>query len=197
MAILTGRYGQVKWDQAGVTAVPIISLNAWTGDFKTEFEDVTCFQDTNRVFVPGLRSAEGSLSGFWNSQELALFKAAEATTPGLLELVPNSTEPTYAWSGLAYLDASIDASLQAPKITGNWKAAGAFAMKPVVAATGATAGTPGTFTPVGAAAPANLAAMTGKTANPATNWVTGQYMLLGDASKCNWNGTAWVAGIHA
>jgi len=183
MAILTGRYGQVKWDQAGVTAVPIISLNAWTGDFKTEFEDVTCFQDTNRVYVPGLRNSEGSLAGFWNLQEL--------------ELVPNSTEPTYAWSGLAYLDASIDASLQAPKISGNWKAAGAFAMKPVVVATGATAGTPGTFTPAGAAAPANLAAMTGKTANPATNWVTGQYMLLGDASKCNWNGTAWVAGIHA
>jgi hypothetical protein len=39
--------------------------------------------------------------------------------------------------------------------------------------------------------------MTGKTANPATNWVTGQYMRLGDASTCNWNGTAWVAGIHA
>jgi hypothetical protein len=95
------------------------------------------------------------------------------------------------------MDASIDASLQAPKVSGSWKAAGAFAMKAVVVATGATAGAPGIWTPAGAAAKANLAAMTGVTANPATNWVTGQYMRLGDASTCNWNGTAWVAGIHA
>jgi len=197
MAILTGRYGQVKWDQGGVTPVLIASLNAWTGNFSCEYEDVSCYGDTNRVFVPGLRSCEGTIGGFHNSQELALYKAAEATTPGLLELVPNSTEPNMAWTGQAYLDASIDSSLQAPKISGTWKAAGPFNMKAVVVATGATAGAPGFFTPAGAAAPANLAAMTGKTASPATNWVTGQYMLLGDASKCNWNGTTWVAGIHA
>jgi hypothetical protein len=39
--------------------------------------------------------------------------------------------------------------------------------------------------------------MTGKTASPNTNWVAGQYMVLGDGSYANWNGTAWVAGIHA
>lgn len=61
-------------------------------------------------------------------------------------------------------------------------------------ATGATAGTPGTFTPSGAVAPANLAAMTGKTANPATAWTTGQYVVLGDNSHAHWNATAWVAG---
>lgn len=39
--------------------------------------------------------------------------------------------------------------------------------------------------------------MTGITASPATNWTTGQYVTLGDTSKANWNGTAWVAGQHA
>jgi hypothetical protein len=63
-----------------------------------------------------------------------------------------------------------------------------------VAATGATLGTPGTFTPAGAITPANLAAMTGITATPATAWTTGSYVVLGDASHAHWSGTAWVVG---
>ena len=66
-----------------------------------------------------------------------------------------------------------------------------------IAATGAIAGVPGAWVPAGATPPANLAAMTGKTASPNTDWVAGQYMVLGDGSYANWNGTAWVAGIHA
>ena len=140
MAIKTGRYGQVLWDPAGTLAVEIISLNAWTGDFKTEYEDVTTFGDTNRVYVPGLKNAEGTLAGFWNSAELALFEAAELETPGLLKLVPNNTEPTFFWTGLAYMDASIDCSLQAPKVSGTWKAAGVFGLDTgVLGATAAAA----------------------------------------------------------
>lgn len=65
-------------------------------------------------------------------------------------------------------------------------------------ATGATAGTPGTWTPANSYGPLTVAAMTGITASPGTNWTTGQYMLLRDGvTTTNWNGTAWVAGIHA
>jgi hypothetical protein len=64
-----------------------------------------------------------------------------------------------------------------------------------IAATGATAGTPGTFTPSGATTPANLAGLTGVTASPATAWTTGQHVILGDATHAHWDGTApWVAG---
>jgi hypothetical protein len=63
-----------------------------------------------------------------------------------------------------------------------------------IPATGATAGAPGSFTPSGAEAPANLAAMTGITATPATAWTTGQHVVLGDASQAHWNATAWVVG---
>ena len=62
------------------------------------------------------------------------------------------------------------------------------------AATGATAGAPGSFTPTNSTAPANLAAMTGITASPATAWTTGQYVVLGDTSHAHWTGTAWAAG---
>lgn len=123
--IKTGRYGKVLYDPtAAGTPVAIISLNAWKGDFKTEYEDVTCFGDTNHVFVPGLKSIEGSVGGFWNSAELALFEAADAATPGKLKLFPNETEALFYWTGLAYLDASIDCSLAAPKVSGTFKAAG-------------------------------------------------------------------------
>lgn len=63
-----------------------------------------------------------------------------------------------------------------------------------VLATGATAGTPGSFTPSGATPPANLAALTGITASPSSAWTTGQYIVLGDGSHAHWTGTAWAAG---
>ena len=61
-------------------------------------------------------------------------------------------------------------------------------------ATGATAGTPGTWTPGGSTPPADLAAATSVTATPSTAWTTGQYVVLGDATHTHWGGAAWVAG---
>ena len=128
MAIISGRNGQVLWDPAAALPVEVLSLNAWTADFKTEYEDVTTFGDVNRVYIPGMKDAGGTLGGFFNSEELALFEAAEQDTPGLLKLLPSSTEPLVFWSGPAYMDASIDASLSAPKVSGTWKAAGPFVL---------------------------------------------------------------------
>jgi hypothetical protein len=64
----------------------------------------------------------------------------------------------------------------------------------VVVATGATAGTPGSFTPSGALLPANLAGLSGITASPATAWTTGQYVTLGDATQAHWDGDSWETG---
>jgi hypothetical protein len=65
----------------------------------------------------------------------------------------------------------------------------------LIQATGATAGTPGTFTPAGATAPADLAALAGVVATPATAWTTGQSVILGDTSAAHWTGAAWAAGV--
>jgi len=130
--IKTGRYGTVKYDPTGSGTPPpveIISLNAWKASFKTDYEDVTCFGDENKVYVPGMPDVSGSLGGFWNSDDLTLFEATKAATPGLLELAPNSTEALFKWSGLAYLDADVDASAKgAPKLTSTFKAAGPWTM---------------------------------------------------------------------
>lgn len=66
-------------------------------------------------------------------------------------------------------------------------------------ATGATAGTPGTWTPGGSSAPADVAALqaSGITASPNTAWTVGQFMqtaTAGTGGQAHWNGTAWVAG---
>jgi hypothetical protein len=69
-----------------------------------------------------------------------------------------------------------------------------FREKQAETATGAIAGSPGTYTPVGSSAPTNLGAMSPVIATPLTAWTTGQHMVLGDLSHCHWNATAWVTG---
>ena len=130
MAIKSGRLGSVLYDPAGITPVALIALNAWKLDIKTDKEDVSCFGDTNKVYVPGLKDLSGSFSGFWDSTNVVLFDAADAVTPGKLKLMPNTSEATVFWDGLAYLDASIDCSLAAPKVSGSFMAAGAWNLNP-------------------------------------------------------------------
>lgn len=66
------------------------------------------------------------------------------------------------------------------------------------APTGVTPGTPGSFTPAEATAPATLTALQALGAlGETTAWTTGQYVVLGDASHAHWNGTAWAAGNAA
>jgi hypothetical protein len=52
--ILSGRYGKVLYDPLGITPVEIASLNGFKLSLKTDYEDVTCFGDLNKVYVPGL-----------------------------------------------------------------------------------------------------------------------------------------------
>lgn len=64
------------------------------------------------------------------------------------------------------------------------------------AATGAAAGTPGTFTPANSYGPANFADLLAHpvTASPTTAWTANQRIVLRDGSTAHWSGTAWVAG---
>jgi hypothetical protein len=66
-------------------------------------------------------------------------------------------------------------------------------------ASGATAGTPGSWTPAGSIPPADFASLatSGVVASPATVWTTGQYVQTGTAGpsgQAHWDGTAWTAG---
>jgi len=131
VGILSGRNGQVLYDPAGVTPVALVSLKSWKASFKTDYIDVTCFGDANKVRVPGLPDISGSGDGFWNSSNTVLFAAASATSPGKLKLIPSTVEPTFFWSGLAYLSADIDVQVGgAPAVSFSWVAAGPFVEAP-------------------------------------------------------------------
>ena len=68
-----------------------------------------------------------------------------------------------------------------------------FREKGGVLATGATAGARHVHA-AGSGVPLNLTAMGPVIASPLTAWTVGQHMVLGDASHCYWNGTAWATG---
>jgi len=188
-----GKDGQVKIDGAATA-----SLNKWTLNAATDKADVTAFGDSNKQYVVGLKDVKGSLGGWFDDADDALFVAADAGTPVDLELFPVDSITGLSWKGPAYLDASIDVPANGGiAISGDFVAAGNWTrtFPAVIAATGATAGSPGTFTPAGAQHPANLTQMTGVTASPTTAWTTGQSVVTADAGHCHWSGTAWVAGL--
>src|SRR5262245_8307536 len=99
MSIKTGRYGQVLYNPSTGTPPPvaIASINEWAASFATDYEEVTCFGDLNKVYVPGLKDISGTFGGFWNSAELTLFEAADAPDPGTLRLMPNANEALFYW----------------------------------------------------------------------------------------------------
>jgi hypothetical protein len=72
------------------------------------------------------------------------------------------------------------------------------------AVSGVASGTPGEFLPSGSTAPADLPTLIADpvvgdagTNKPTTDWLTGEYVVLGDASQAHWNGTGWAVGPHA
>jgi hypothetical protein len=131
MAILSGRDGQILYDPAATTPAALVSLDKWKLSNKVDKIKVTCFGAVNHVYVPGMPDLSGTVSGFWDSANVVLFDAVTATAPGLLKLVPHTTESTFFWSGLAYFDADIDCSVDgAPAVTGSFMAAGPWTMAP-------------------------------------------------------------------
>ena len=120
MARFHGKKGQIK-----IGAAVVASLSSWTYDAATDKSDVTAFGDTNKQYVTGLPDVKGTLSGWFDDAEPALFVAAEGGVPVALELMPVTTIPTKKWAGSAYLDASIDCPANGPiTVSGDWVAAG-------------------------------------------------------------------------
>lgn len=139
MAIKTGRYGRIRMDPTGNGSPgalqTVVSLNAWTASFKTDYEDVTCFNDVNKVYIPGIRDAQGTIGGFWDATERHLYNATLASTPPYIELSPNIQDPIgsptgiVVFQGLAYVDFDINCGVNAaPKVSGSWRAAGPWAL---------------------------------------------------------------------
>lgn len=129
-----GSHGKIEADAtgAGTSYTPIASLNAYTYDQKRDNVDVTAFQDTNKVYVVGLPDVKGTLGGWLDLDDPALWNIAMGNIACMLKLTPNTVATTpWVFTGKAWLDASLDVKATgAVSVTGNWVAAGAWAKTP-------------------------------------------------------------------
>ena len=134
MARRHGSKGSVEMDSTGVgtTYAPVAALNEWKLDLKRDRADATCFGDTNKQYVQGLPDIAGDLAGVWDETESpALFDVALGDTAVMLKLIPSTIAPTYFFSGLAYLDASIEVKADGViTIKGSFAGAGPWTMAP-------------------------------------------------------------------
>lgn len=127
--IVSGKFGQVKLGADTATAVIVASLNNFQISLATERQDVTCFNDTNKVYIPGMRDVSGSVAGFYDSADLSIIEATDDDTPLWLVLVPNKNETTLLFEGLAYIDAEIEVPVNGPPtLAGNFGAAGPWTL---------------------------------------------------------------------
>jgi hypothetical protein len=133
MARIHGSKGEVKIDPTGgSTVVTLASINKWSLDMARDRVKVTSFGDLNHVYVQGLPDVKGSITGFWDSSDPTLFDVALGDVAALLELVPSTLEPTFLFTGLAYLDAKIDVDANGAVTTGgSFVAAGPWTREPV------------------------------------------------------------------
>lgn len=130
-----GMHGEIFMDPAGaepITGTLLASMNGWTLDMARDKVDVTAFGDPNKVYVQGFMDIKGTLKGWWEAlASRPLFDVAMGDTPCGLKLVPSSLDSTAFYSGLAYLDASIEVAADgAVSISGNFAAAGPWAIAP-------------------------------------------------------------------
>lgn len=127
-----GSRGQIKLDPTGgATTAVVASMNAWSLDMARERVDVTAFGDVNKVAVQGLPDIKGTLGGWYDNADLAIFDVAAGDAAAMLELIPDGLAPTFLWKGLAYLDASISVSATgAVSVSSNYAGAGPWSREP-------------------------------------------------------------------
>jgi hypothetical protein len=181
---------------SGDAYVAIGNISDWTLNMATDKVETTSLGDSNKRYVVGLKDLSGSFAAFWDRLSDVIFDGSDSPTGCYLAFYPSATS-AQGWEGPAWMDASIKGGVtSAVTIDATFVANGAWTRNSMVAATGATGLTsPGSFTPPGAMAPSNLAAMAAVTASPASAWTAGMFVRLGDGSSAYWNGTAWAAGI--
>jgi hypothetical protein len=169
-----------------VTATTMCAETDYPGSTKWHLK-MTFYQSFPAVYS----ALSNALNNFTASNTPAPFKMRAYNRPAATDnmefngLAIPQPFPLLVGDAGALSEVQIDWSLSAPPTANTGS----------VAATGATAGAPGFFTPAGANLPANLAALTGLTATPTTAWTPGQYVITADRIGAHWSSTAWVAGV--
>lgn len=127
-----GSEGQIKMDPTGgAIGAVVASMNAWTLNMARDKADVTAFGDPNKVYVQGKPDIKGTIGGWFDTDDVAIFDAALGEIAVALELTPSTLFPTYLWKGLAWLDSAIDVKATgAVSVSGNFVAAAGWVREP-------------------------------------------------------------------
>ena len=126
-----GKDGMAYISTSAAGTLGIVKLSSWSLDMATDKVDVTSFGDTNKTYVQGLKDLKGALGGFWNSENDAIFDAADSADGCVMALYPCSLDLDTYWIGPAWLDASIEVDVNdAVKMTGEFVARGSWSHVP-------------------------------------------------------------------
>lgn len=120
-----GRKGRLYVGIGSATsdATPVANLRSFSIDFSTDDVEVTCFGDTNKVYVSGLPDCSGSFAGFYDTASAQLYTAATDGEARRFYLYPTTANATYFF-GTAIFDFSMETAVDdSAKISGNFKAA--------------------------------------------------------------------------
>lgn len=127
MARIHGRRGRLYVGIASdsATAEPVAFLNKWGINFATDKVDVTCFGDTNKVYVSGLPDASGDYAGFYDTTTAQLYTASQDGLARKFYLYPDTSDGDYFW-GTALFDFGVTGEVAAGvAVSGSWSAASA------------------------------------------------------------------------
>lgn len=127
-----GKKGAVYVSTTASGDAAAIAMTEWSLDMATDKVETTSFQDANKTYVQGLKDLNGSFAGVWdNVGSDLLFDAAESADGVKIYLYPSTDIPTYYWYGPAWLDASINTSVDGRvEVSGSFVANGAWGRKP-------------------------------------------------------------------
>ena len=105
--------------------MPLTFQAAWSISMTSDRDEVTAFQDTNKVYVGGLPDASGDFSGFMDDSTSQTYLAAVDGLSRNFYLYPDTTNaPSVYWFGTVLADFSADSAVSGPvNVKSTWAAA--------------------------------------------------------------------------
>ena len=121
-----GKSGLVYMSTTG-TGSPVLvgGMRAFTLDNTADNVDTTEFGATNRTSVLGFPGSNGTLEGFWATDDTTLRAASQSSDGTIIALYPSSAAMAKYFGGPAWVDYSLRTAVDgAVTLTGNWRARG-------------------------------------------------------------------------
>ena len=125
IARINGRRGRIYIGIAsGAAASPLPFQASWSISFATDKNEVTSFDDNNKVYVSGLPDASGEFSGFFDDSTAQTYTAATDGIARNFYLYPSLLNTGTYFFGTVLPDFKLDGDVgDAVKVSASWNAA--------------------------------------------------------------------------